>query len=58
MGIRNVLRIRHPVFRKCATEVPDHWFGSQRLRQIIDDLSDTKSACYGAGLAAPQINES
>ena len=57
MGIRNVLRIGHPALRKCATEVPDDWFGSKRLCQIIDDLFDTKSACSGAGLAAPQINE-
>ena len=57
MVVRNVLRIGHPALRKCATEVPDNWFGSQRLRQIIDDLFDTKSACSGAGLAAPQINE-
>ena len=56
MGIRNVLRIGHPALRKCATEVPDAWFGSQCLRQTIDDLFDTKSACSGAGLAAPQIN--
>ena len=58
MGIRNVLRIGHPALRKCATEVPDDWFGSERLQQLIDDLFDTKSACSGAGLAAPQINES
>ena len=30
---------------------------SQRLEQLIDDLFDTKSACSGAGLAAPQIDE-
>ena len=57
MGIRNVLRIGHPALRKCAAKVPDHWFGSQRLRQLINDLFDTKSACSGAGLASPQINE-
>jgi len=57
MGIRKVLRIGHPALRACAIEVPDDWFGSQRLRQLIDDLFDTKSACSGAGLAAPQINE-
>ena len=58
MGIRNVLRIGHPALRRCAAEVPDDWFGSQRLQQLIDDLFDTKSACSGAGLAAPQIDES
>jgi len=57
MGIRNVLRIGHPTLRRYATEVPDNWFGSQRLQQLIDDLFDTKIACYGAGLAAPQIDE-
>ena len=57
MGIRNVLRIGDPALRTCAAEVPDAWFGSQRLQQIIDDLFDTKSYCSGAGLASPQINE-
>ena len=57
MSIRNVLRIGHPALRTCATEIPDDWFGSQRLQQLIDDLFDTKLACSGAGLAAPQIDE-
>ena len=57
MGIRHVLRIGHPALRKCAEEVPDNWFGSQRLNQLIEDLFQTKSAFSGAGLAAPQIDE-
>ena len=57
MGIRNVLRIGHPTLRRRAEEVPDDWFGSQRLQELIDDLFDTKLACSGAGLAAPQIDE-
>ena len=57
MGIRNVLRIGHPALRKRAEKVPDDWFGSQRLQELIDDLFDTKLACSGAGLAAPQIDE-
>ena len=57
MGIRDILRIGHPALRRCAVEVPDDWFGSQRLEQLIDDLFDTKLARSGAGLAAPQIDE-
>ncbi len=57
MGIRNVLRIGHPALRRRAEEVPDDWFGSQRLQELIYDLFDTKLACSGAGLAAPQIDE-
>ena len=57
MGIRNVLRIGHPALRARAAEVPDDWFGSERLKQLVDDLFDTKLAFSGAGLAAPQINE-
>ena len=57
MGIRKVLRIGHPALRTRAAEVPDDWFGSERLQQLIDDLFDTKLACSGAGLAAPQIEE-
>ena len=57
MVIRNVLRIGHPELRRCAKKVPNNWFSTKRLQQLIDDLFDTKSACYGAGLAGPQINE-
>ena len=57
MGIKNVLRIGHPALRKCASEVPNNWFGSQRLNKLIEDLFDTKLALSGAGLAATQIEE-
>tara|TARA_Y100001968_G_scaffold120159_1_gene109419 strand:- start:260 stop:595 length:336 start_codon:yes stop_codon:yes gene_type:complete len=57
MGIRNILRIGHPALLRRAEEVPDDGFGSQRLMHLIDDLFDTKLACSGAGLAAPQIDE-
>ena len=57
MGIRNILRIGHPALRTCAAEVPDDWFSSKRLQQLIDDLFDTKLACSGAGLAASQVDE-
>ncbi len=57
MRIRNLLRIGHPALRARAAEVPDNWFGSERLQQLIDDLFDTKSTFSGAGLAAPQIGE-
>ncbi len=35
MVIRNVLRIGHPALRERAEEVPDDWFGSERLQQLI-----------------------
>ncbi len=57
MGIGNILRIVHPALRARAAEVPDDWFSSKRLQQLIDDLFDTKLAFSGAGLAAPQIDE-
>ena len=57
MAVRNVLRLGNPVLRTRARAVPDDWFGSQRLHQLIVDLFDTKMACSGAGLAAPQIDE-
>ena len=57
MSIRSVLRIGHPSLRRRSAEIPDDWFGSQRLQTLIDDLFDTKSACSGAGIAAPQIGE-
>ena len=57
MSIRSVLRIGHPSLRGRSTEIPDDWFGSQRLQALVDDLFDTKAACSGAGIAAPQIGE-
>ena len=57
MSIRSVLRIGHPSLRGRSAEIPDDWFGSQRLQTLIDDLFDTKSACSGVGIAAPQIGE-
>ena len=57
MKIRNILRIGHPALRARPAEVPDDWFSGKRLQQPIDDLFDTKMACSGAGLAAPQIDE-
>jgi len=57
MGVRDVLRIGDPALRTRSAEVPDNWFGSLRLQQLTEDLFDTKLACSGAGLAAPQINE-
>ena len=57
MVTRNVLRIGNPTLRRCAAEVPDDWFCSHRLNQLIVDLFDTKLAFSGAGLAAPQIGE-
>ncbi len=57
MSIRSVLRIGHPSLRGRSAEIPDDWFGSQLLQALIDDLFDTKSACSGAGIAAPQIGE-
>ncbi len=57
MTIRNVLRIGDPSLRVRSAEIPEDWFGSQCLQMLIDDLFDTKSACSGAGIAAPQISE-
>ena len=57
MSIKNILRIGHPALRSYATEVPNDWFGSQRLQHLIEDLFDTKIAMNGAGLDAPQIDE-
>ena len=54
MGIRIVLRIGQPALHARAAKVNDEYFNSERLQKLIDDLFDTKTACLGAGLAAPQ----
>jgi peptide deformylase len=55
MPVREIIHVPHPGLRKKAAKVDD--FGPE-LQELIDDMISTLQAYSGAGLAAPQINES
>ena len=55
MPAREIVHIPHPVLRKKAAKVSD--FGTD-LQMLIDDMITTLRDYSGAGLAAPQVNES
>jgi peptide deformylase len=40
--------------RRCA-DVDDEWFGSERLRTLVDDMFTTMAVAEGVGLAANQV---
>lgn len=55
MTIRDILKMGDARLLRVAPPVPVHAFGSDELRQLVNDLFDTMHAVNGAGLAAPQI---
>lgn len=55
MPAREVILVPHPTLRKKAAKVTD--FGPD-LQELIDDMIITLHEESGAGLAAPQVNDS
>ncbi|MCD6025957.1 MAG: Peptide deformylase [Solimicrobium sp.] len=55
MTIREILKMGDPRLLKTAQPVSSQMFGSQELKQLIEDMLDTMRANDGVGLAAPQI---
>ena len=55
MPAREIIIVPHPTLRKKALQVTD--FGDE-TQQLIDDMIVTLHEASGAGLAAPQVNES
>ena len=53
MSVRQVLRMGEPLLFKTADPVMA--FGTEELKQLIEDMFDTMAATGGVGLAAPQI---
>jgi peptide deformylase len=53
MAVRNILRMGEPLLFKIADPVLE--FGTDELKQLIQDMFDTMAAAGGVGLAAPQI---
>ena len=56
--VREVLRMGAPVLAQAALPVPEHLFGTEKLRALAADLWDTLAERGGIGLAAPQIGVS
>jgi len=57
MAIRRVIKMGHPLLRQAAIPIEPDETGSERIKQIISDMTDTLCDYGGIGLAAPQIAE-
>ena len=53
MAVRQILRMGEPLLFRIADPVAE--FGTDELKQLIEDMFDTMVAAGGVGLAAPQI---
>ena len=53
--MHEVLELGDPTLRLVSQAVPEHAFGGEELRRLVDDLIATMRHRNGAGIAAPQI---
>lgn len=58
MAIRKILRMGHPILRQVALPVAPERIGTDWMRDLIVDMTETLHDYGGIGLAAPQIGES
>jgi peptide deformylase len=58
MAIRKIAQMGDPVLRRRAREVPPEELASAQIQALIDDMIETMRDADGAGIAAPQVNES
>lgn len=58
MAIRKIAQLGNPVLRRRAEQVPPAELGSTKIQDLIDDMIDTMRDASGAGIAAPQVEES
>jgi peptide deformylase len=58
MAIRKIAQMGDPVLRQRAKEVPPEDLAGAELQRLIDDMIETMRDADGAGIAAPQVNES
>ena len=54
--IRKIVKFGDPVLEREGALVHD--FGTQELREFVDDMFESMYAAKGVGLAAPQVGES
>jgi peptide deformylase len=57
MAIRRVIRMGHPLLRQVARPLTEAEIGSDWLRALVFDMTETLHDYGGIGLAAPQIAE-
>ena len=57
MAVRKIIRMGHPALRTPARPLSPEDLGSDWLRRLCADMTDTLSDYGGIGLAAPQIAE-
>ena len=58
MAILEIVQVGDPVLRQAARPLSLEELASDRIQQLIADMTDTMRAAPGVGLAAPQIGES
>ena len=54
MSILKIARIGHPILLKKTNEIKE--LGSEKIKKIIYDMSETMIDANGIGLAAPQVH--
>jgi peptide deformylase len=57
MAVRPILKMGNPVLREQSRKIKDDEFGSEFLKDLIKDMSETMAKAGGIGIAAPQIGE-
>ena len=58
MAVHRVAQLGHPAIRSKAIPVLDSEIGTQELKTLVADLTDTMRDYGGVGIAAPQIRVS
>ena len=58
MTVLAITQVGNPVLRRPAREVGVEELASPEIQRLIDDMITTKRDANGAGIAAPQIDES
>lgn len=58
MAIRKVARMGHPVLRQVAKKIDPKEIGSEAVKRLIADMTETMHEYGGIGIAAPQVHES
>ena len=54
MAILKIAKIGHPILLKKTNKIKD--LGSEKIKQIVYDMSETMMDADGIGLAAPQVH--
>lgn len=58
LAVRKIIRMGHPTLRNVARRLSDSEIVSDRVAQLVHDMTETLHDYGGIGLAAPQVNES